>query len=108
MTTTVGRANIQCQDSPSATREEREDHPDRRLRPPCREVLARQDEGEGQRSHHDALEHLTDQQHRQVRRQRGQQPAGRDRGHQPDQYALAAVTVAELARDGRDDRAGDE
>ncbi|MBW8792071.1 MAG: hypothetical protein JF597_00220 [Streptomyces sp.] len=48
---------------------------------------------------HDALQHLTEQQHRQVRRQAGQYTTGRDHGHQPDQLPLSAVAVAEPARD---------
>ncbi|CAM5559383.1 hypothetical protein SAFG77S_04661 [Streptomyces afghaniensis] len=92
----------------AAAREQRDDQPDRRLRLSCREVFAHQDEGEGQRTHHDALQYLTEQQDRQVRRQAGHQTTGGDHGHQPDQHPFSAVAVAEFARDGGDDRAGDE
>ncbi|MEO3830183.1 hypothetical protein [Actinomadura sp. B10D3] len=54
------------------------------------------------------LQDLPEQQHRQVRRQRGHQAAGRDRRHEPDHHPLAAVAVTEDAPDRREDRTSDE
>ncbi len=84
----------------AAAGEQGDDHADRRLGAPGRQMGADQDEGQRQHADHRALEDLADQQQRQSGGQSGQQSAGGDHGHQPEQDAFAAVAVAELPGDG--------